>query len=280
MNLRIALIAIAALAMTATSAVAGVILTAKGGQRKGHEESTLYFEGNKMRVEGVGSDQESILIYDGDSQKMIALEPKKKTFTEMTPESLKAATTDAQKKMQESMSKMSPEQRKQMDAVMAQMDSEQRKRMQEMMSGRMPSQDPKSEAAEPPAKWERTGTTQTVAGYPCEGFKQVKKGKVKATGCYIPWDAGALTKADIAPLTKMQEFMAQAGWAGMTRRGVGVLEELRTAPGFPGIWENVGDDGKSHDVQTLTSIKRGSVSTDKFRPPAGFSKVDMSQLAH
>lgn len=278
MNLPIALLAIATLGMTASSAVAGVILTAKGGQRKGNEESTLYFEGNKMRIEGVGSDQESILIYDGDSQKMIAIEPKKKTFTEMTPESLKAVTSDAQKKMQESMSKMSPEQRKQMDAAMAQMDPEQRKRMQEMMSGRTPSQDPKSEAAGPPAKWERTGSTQTVAGYPCEGFKQVKKDKVKATGCYIPWNAGALTKADIAPLTKMQEFMAQAGWAGMTRHGV--LEELRTAPGFPGIWENVGDDGKSYDIQTVTSIKRGSVSADKFRPPAGFSKVDMSQLTH
>src|SRR5713101_4064342 len=168
MNLPIALLAIATLGMTASSAVAGVIVTAKGGQRKGNEESTLYFEGNKMRIEGVGSDQESILIYDGDSQKMIAIEPKKKTFTEMTPESLKAVTSDAQKKMQESMSKMSPEQRK---------------RMQEMMSGRTPSQDPKSEAAGPPAKWERTGSTQTVAGYPCEGFKQVKKDKVKATGC-------------------------------------------------------------------------------------------------
>jgi hypothetical protein len=277
MNLRIAVLTIATLGMTASNAVAGVILTAKGGQRKGQEESTLYFEGNKMRIEGTGSDQESILIYDGDTQRMIAIEPKKKTFTEMTPESLKAATSDAQKKMQESMSKMSPEQRKQMDAAMAQMDPEQRKRMQEMMSGKMPSQDPKSDA-EPPAKWERTGTTQTVAGYACEGFKQVKKGKVKATGCYIPWNAGALTKADIAPLTKMQEFMAQAGWTGMTRHGV--LEELRNAPGFPGIWENVGDDGKPYDNQTLTSIKRGSVSADKFRPPAGFSKVDMSQLTH
>src|SRR5258707_1653985 len=277
MNLRIALLAIATLGMTASSAVAGVILTAKGGQRKGQEESTLYFEGNKMRIEGTGSDQESILIYDGDSQKMIAIEPKKKTFTEMTPESLKAATSDAHKKMQESMSKMSPEQRKQMDAAMAQMDPEQRKRMQEMMSGKMPSQDPKSDA-EPPAKWERTGANQTVAGYACEGFKQVKKGKVKATGCYIPWSAGALTKADIAPLTKMQEFMAQAGWTGMTRHGV--LEELRNAPGFPGIWENVADDGHSYDNQTVTSIKLASVSADKIRQPVGFSKIDMSQLTH
>jgi hypothetical protein len=276
MNLRISLLAIATVGMTASSAVAGVVLTAKG-DRKGHEESTLYFEGNKMRIEGTGSNQDSILIYDGDSQKMTAIEPKKKTFTEMTPESLKAATSDAQKKMQESISKMSPEQRKQMDAAMAQMDPEQRKRMQEMMSGKMPSQDPKADA-EPPAKWERTGTNQTVAGYPCEGFKQVKKGKVKATGCYIPWNAGALTKADIAPLTKMQEFMAQAGWSGMTRHGV--LEELSNAPGFPGIWENVGDDGKPYDNQTLTSIKRGTVSADKFRPPAGFSRVDMSQLTH
>lgn len=275
MNLRIGLLAIGVLGLTTSSAVAGVILTAKS-ERKGHEQSTIYFEGNKMRVEGAGANEDTILIYDGDSQRMIAIEPKKKTFTEMTPESLKAATADAQKKMQESLSKMSPEQRKQMDAAMAQMDPEQRKRMQEMMSGRMP-QDSKAEA-EPSAKWERTGTAQTVAGYTCEGFKQVKKGKVKAMGCYIPWNAGALTKADIAPLMKMQEFMIQAGWTGMT--GHAGLEELRNAPGFPGIWENVGDDGQPSGKQTLTSVKRSTVSADMFRPPAGFSKVDMAQLTH
>ena len=117
MNLRVVLLAFAALGTT-SRAVAGVILTAKGGESKRNEDSTIYFEGNKMRVERMGSDQESILIYDGDSQKLINVDPKKKTFTEVTPESLKAVSAEAQKKLQESMSKMSPEQRKQMCKVL------------------------------------------------------------------------------------------------------------------------------------------------------------------
>jgi len=273
MHLRIMLLAFAALG-TASRAVAGVILTANGGESKRNEDSTIYFEGNKMRVERMGSDEESILIYDGDAQKMINVDPKKKTFTEVTPESLKAVSAEAQKKMQESMSKMSPEQRKQMEAMMAKMDPDQRKRMQDLMSGRTPTQDSKSQPAEP-AKWERTGTTQTVAGHSCEGFKQIKKGQVTATGCYIPWSTSTVTKADIAPLMKIEEFMAQAGWPGIS--GHGGLEELRNAPGFPGIWESVGEDGQAHHKQRLTSVKRGSISADKFQPPAGFAKVDIAR---
>ena len=276
MKFQIALLAAAAVLSSAGDAAAGVVLTTKGSEAKSNEESTIYLEGNKMRVESKkDSDHQTVIIYDGDRQTMITVDPEKKTFTEVTPAKIKALTADAQKKMQEHVSKMTPEQKKQMDAAMAQMPPEQRQRMQEMMAGRMPSQD--SVPAGPPAKWERTGSEQKVAGYSCQGFKEIKDGKTQATGCFIPWSSSSLTKADIAPLMKMQEFATQAGWGAVAQRG---LAELANAPGFPGVWERIGDDGQGHDRTTLTSVKRSSVSADKFQPPAGFTKSELPTGQH
>jgi hypothetical protein len=53
------------------------------------------------------------------------------------------------------------------------------------------------------------------------------------------------------------------------------LDELRNAPGFPGVWERIGEDGQGHDKSTLTSIKRTSISADKFQAPAGFTKAEL-----
>src|SRR5215468_5718581 len=181
MKLQIAPLAVTALLTWAGNAVAGVILTTKGSDAKSNEESTIYLEGNKMRVDSNRDpEHKTVFIYDGDKQMLI--------------------TVDPQKKMQEGMAKMTPEQRKQMEAAMGQLSPEQRKRMQDMMGGRTPSQDASPETAVAPAKWERTGSEQTVAGYSCQGFKEIKGGKTKATGCYIPWSGSAITKADIAPL--------------------------------------------------------------------------------
>jgi len=274
MKLQIALLAATALLTWAGNAVAGVILTTKGSDAKSNEESTIYLDGNKMRVDSNRDpEHKTVFIYDGDKQMLITVDPQKKTFAEMTPEKIKALTSDAQKKMQEGMAKMTPEQRKQMEAAMGQLNPEQRKRMQDMMGGRTPSQDSSPETAEAPAKWERTGSEQTVAGNSCQGFKEIKGGKTRATGCYIPWSSSAITKADIAPLLKIQEFVKKAGWGGVARqRG---LDELRNAPGFPGVWERIGEDGQGHDKSTLTSIKRTSISADKFQAPAGFTKAEL-----
>ena len=274
MKLQIALLVTVGMVTWAGDAVAGVILTTKGSDAKNNEESTIYLEGNKLRVESKrSSEHPGVFIFDGDSQKMITVDLEKKTYTEITAERMKALSSDAQKRMQEGMAKMTPEQRKQMEAAMAQMPPEQRKRMQDMMAGRTPTQDATSNAPASTIKWERTGNEQKVAGYSCEGYKEIKDGKNAGTGCLIPWNSGAVTKADIAPMMKIQDFVAKAGMGAMgNQRG---LEELRNSPGFPGVWERIGDDGQGHDRTTLTSVKRTSISADKFQPPAGFTQTEL-----
>jgi hypothetical protein len=256
----------------ATPALAGVTVTMQGKER-----SVVYLEGNKMRVESdkKGQPQEGFMIYDGDKQKMIILDPAKKTYSEMTPESIKAMTSAMTARMEEAKAKMSPEQRKQMDEMMAKMSPEQRKQMQGAMGGTSAraEQKPKEQI-----KWERTGAKQTVAGFPCEGFKELKGGKPDAEGCYIPWSAGAITKSDLAPMHKMEEFLSQSGMDASDRKFT-TFSQLDQMPGFPGVWVPTSSDGPM-EKQTVTDIKRGSIPADKFQLPAGYTKTDPGANTH
>jgi hypothetical protein len=248
----------------ALPAAAGVTVGVSGENKE--DQALIYIEGNKMRVEGNKSEnrKESLMIYDGDAQKMMIVDPDKKTYSEITPQALHSFSDRMQKQMEEAKAKMTPEQRKQLDEMMNKMPPEQRQ-----MMGK-PADPPPAKPKEQ-LKWERTGTTQTVAGYTCEGYREIKDGKVDAEGCYLPWSAGAITKADMAPFKKMEQFVEQSGMKSPDRR-LTTFARLEEAPGFPVVWKPADSEGKPK--QTVTSIKRGTVASDKFQVPAGYTKTD------
>ena len=274
MNKRFALLHILVALGLSNAANAGVTVTMI--HKDGKEPSEITVEGNKMRIDSGRGRQEaghSVMIFDGDAQKMIMVDQEKKTYTEVTRAQLKAFTSEAQRQMQDSMAKLTPEQRQKMDQMMAQMNPEQRKRMQDMM-GQKGGAAPESKKNDAPQrKWETTGSRTTVAGYPCEGFKELRDGKLHGEGCYIPWSAGAITKADFAPMRSLGDFLSEAGIGGKSAVQKEFLE-LEKLPGFPGVWAEISEDGKKEPKSTVTSIKRGSISGDKFQPPAGYTKSE------
>lgn len=247
----------------ALPAAAGVTVIATHGDDK-NEQSTIYVEGNKMRIES-NRGKESLMIYDGDQQKMYLLQPEKKTYSEITPQTIRSATDRARKQLDEAKTKMTPEQRKQYEEMMNKLPADQRERMAQAI-GQQPAKEKPSDL-----KWERTGTKDTVAGYPCEGFREIKDGKPEAEGCFIPWSAGAITKADLAPFKKMEQFLAESGTTPPDKR-LSTFARLENGPGFPGVWKSADSDAKAK--QTVTSIKRGGISSDKFQIPAGYTKTD------
>src|SRR5712664_518708 len=87
----------------ASPALAGVTVTLQGEK----ERSVVYLEDNRMRVESekTGGHQEGLMIFDGDQQKMIILDPAKKTYSEMTPESIKAMSSAMTSRMEEAKAK-------------------------------------------------------------------------------------------------------------------------------------------------------------------------------
>lgn len=280
MNTRLACIAVCFALTTGEAALGGVTLTINSDE-SAKRQTRMFIEGSKIRIESdAGEGSSSIAIFDGDAQKLISINPTKKTYSEITQQSMKSMQVEAKRQLDQALAKMTPEQKKQMEQAMAKMNPEQRKQMENMMSGHpLGSQEKQEKKPEPKMSWEPAGGSQTVAGYPCKGMKVMVDGKVSGTGCYIPWGAGAIEKSDLIPLEKMSEFFG--GIAGGQARGsIGKhLAQLDKLPGFPGMWDDASSGGKSKAKQTLTSIKRGSISADKFQAPAGYKleKIGMGE---
>lgn len=259
--------------ITSTAALAGVTL-----KMEGNRSQTIYLQGNKMRIEiGGKPGQESVVIFDGDAQQLITINPADKTYSVMTRDNL----SEMSKKRDEAMAKISPEQRKQMEEALAKMPPEQRKQMEQMMSGSGAARSSKEDKkkSEDNVKWEQTGEKQTVAGYRCEGFKELRDGKVEGQGCYIPWSAGAMNKDDLAPFIKLQEFFAQSG-IGARELSDQTFTRIAKGPGFPGSWTHVSESGQAERKETLNSVQRGNVSANKFTPPPGYTKTEQPGMKH
>lgn len=189
-------------------------------------ETTLLLDGNKLRTEGLGPNHSGIMIYDGDMQVMSMLDVEAKTYTEMTPASTKAQMGAVHDQMKNKTAGMTPEQRAQMKAAMSRMDP---KRMEAIMGG----QDRSPQAAAPKKTFEKTGKQQTVAGFPCAGYRQLSGGRVEAQGCLIPWSKGAVSKADLGSMEKLQAFI-QEGARGMM--GGNPFVQIGDMPGMPREW--------------------------------------------
>ncbi len=257
-------------AITPTAAFAGVTL-----KMEGDFQHVLYLQGNKMRFEQTAKSVpgETVFIFDGDAMQLITIDPAEKTYSVMTRDTLK----EMQKMRDEAMAKLKPAQRKEMEEAMAKMPPEQRKQLEQMMTGGSAKSTQENKKKAENIKWEPTGQKQTVAGFRCDGFKELREGKLHARGCFIPWSAGGITKSDMAPLANLQDFFAEFGLTEFSRQAIIAYEKL---PGFPGKWTPASEGGEAQVEETLTSLQRGNVSADKFAIPAGYKKTDPLQAMH
>jgi hypothetical protein len=240
MSTRLAAVALCA-AAAAPAARAGVTITSENQDKT---QVVMVLEGNKIRSEDP-REGGVIAIFDGDAGKMIQASVSQRTYTEMTQAQMKAM-------------------RAQMDAAIAQMTPEQRAQMESMGMGAKAG----PRAARPVPRYEPMGKKETVAGYKCEWYRELVKGKAVSEGCYMPWGKDALTREDLRPMKKMGEFLEALMPAGEST----LQEDLDAAPGFPAI--HVDMQGEKREVQRLVSIRRGSVGADRFRPPAGYRKTE------
>jgi hypothetical protein len=266
----IRILATCAAAITSTAAFAGVTL-----KMEGDFQHVLYLQGNKMRFESTAQSVpgETVVIFDGDAMQLIMISPPEKTYSVMTRETIK----EMNKQRDEAMAKLTPEQRKQMEEMMAKMPPEQRKQMEQMMSGGGAKSTTENRKKAANLKWEPTGQKETVAGFRCDGFKELREGKLHARGCFIPWSAGAMTKGDMAPFAKLEDMFAEFGLGAFSGQALIGYEKL---PGFPGKWTPVSGGGEGQPGHTLSSLQRGNLSADKFAIPAGYKKTDPMQGTH
>jgi hypothetical protein len=243
--------ALAVLAALASPARAGVTAALEAKERT----STIYLEGNKLRIdERDRFGAVRVTIFDGDARRLISVDPQSRTYSVTTEADLKVAAVKMKAELERIKTGLTPEQRRQLEAG---------------SGGAGQASKKAREIAFVP-----TGDKSAVAGFRCEIHRETIAGKPEGEGCYIPWDAGAFTKADLGPFQRMEEFMGLilAGMGGEAGKG-SIMSHVARMPGFPARHAEISEDGQRGEPETLISFQRGQVSEELFAPPAGYAKV-------
>lgn len=213
--------------------------------------SQMAVEGKKLRLEKAGNPAQ-IVIFDGDANKYLQLDPQTRTYSEMTRADGRAIAA----RLRETLARLSPEERERAEALLGK-----------------PSTNRREE------KYQPTGEQQTIAGFHCQVHRKLRDGVVVEEGCYIPWSSGTVTKEDLTGLFLLGQFMDQM-LSGTTGTGGGVTDRLygewERAPGFPAALTRFLENGLRGKEQRLVSLKRDRIAQEQFTVPVGYSLVKMS----
>ncbi len=201
--------------------------------------SKVEIEGNKARFEETGPGGTILTIFDGDAGKYVTAMPSERAYAETTEADLKELAARAR-------------------------------------SRGLPAEGTPAGGAPPAVRFQPTGRGETVAGFRCEGYRELVEGKVHAEGCYIPWSAAAVRREDLAPFVKMGAFLeALGGAAGMGpgEASSAIERQVAGAPGFPAVHAEVDDDGERGPEERLVRLDRAAVAPERFRVPAGWTRA-------
>jgi hypothetical protein len=254
-----ALLVVAAGATLLSSVTAGAAVTIVVQNGATDTPNTLYLDGKRMRVDGARAGaRESSMIMDGAGKRMIILNEKEKTYSEITQEDMKKmrARVDAMRAAnEERMKSMPPEQRKKMEQMMGGM-------------GGAPA------GKEKDFKFEKMGEKKTVNGFPCEMYRILVDGKPTEEDCVSPWSAGIIKVSDFEGLREFAESMMQGLGANQKDQNWFMFKKrFEEFPGFPVTRVVLDPDGKRRPQEEIKSVKRGSIDGAKFAPPVGFTKT-------
>ena len=251
-RLRLALLAAAAAVPLLLGARAQAAVTLVM-QRGADAPSTLYVDGDKMRMENPTGRERTVII-DAAGKRLMMVNDDAKTYTEITEADMKR------------FGEMIAQRRAMMEEKMKTMPPEQRKKMEAMMGGLTGTKDGKPREL----KFDRLGQKKTINGFSCDMYRVLEAGTPKEEDCLAPWSASLLQRSDFAGLRKFAEQMAKdSGAAGAGSQQM--FEQFDKYPGFP-VSRHPLDPANQPDEQ-LKSLKRGSIPATTFAVPAGFTKT-------
>ena len=198
-----------------------------------------------FKVAGVGPGEE-VMIFRLDKEMLYTVQPKDKTYSEMTFAELEAAMKKMSAKtdtkvaeLQEKMKNMPEDQRKMMEGMLGKMGTGKEAKMDV----------------------QNTGETKTIDGYSCTKFVITQDGKEFMT----IWATKAIgmdaMRKDMEEFTKRMMAMNPAGMKGLA-------EAMKKVEGF-GLETEMMQGMK----QTVTKIEKKNTPASEFTVPAGFKKV-------
>jgi len=263
---RIAAISLLVLGFSATSAMAGIIVSSTQTQLPGRQSVpvTAYIEGDRFKL----ITPTLTIIYRADLNRLWAADFTRHVYYELTPETMRqfggitAELNAAQAQLKDTISQLPPDQQAQIENLL----------------GSIGAAPPTANAAPAKPVFVKLGGSKMVAGYSCDLYRKSLNGQQQADFCISSASSAGFDPSDFRVFDRFSDFAAplmtshliphidDMDWGGMHR-----------ALGFSGIPLDVVayDRGKPDIEETVTKVVRAPIPADTFDLPAGLTKQDL-----
>lgn len=247
--------AIAAFALSATSAAADIVVTNQLTLAQGKTAQTVLFaSADRVRMEAPGN----VTLFRADQNVAYIVTPAQKKFLRLTPQGMRAAA--AQMDMA----------RVQLAAQLKSLPAEQRARLEKMMGKAMP-----GPGQAPHLEFRKTGASATYGKWNCEGVEQLSDGKPQAKLCVARLADLGLDESDLGALQRLAAFMQQAMPQSASAAATVDPKALEKTVGYPAF---VIHSEAGSVTTTLQSVEKKPLAADLFEVPAGYTE-EKSPLA-
>ena len=266
--------AIALFLLGSSSAMAGVVVNSTYTKLDTKEASpaTTYIDTDRLKLVS----QDVTVIFRGDTNRMWIIQPKDKTYTEMTAETMQQLG----QRLAGAQAQLGAAQA-QLQAQMAQMPPEQRAMMQQMLAGRGlgglggPGGTP---PAPPQVSFVKSGGSKAVAGMRCDNYSKTSNGEKQADLCIAPASAAGITAGDLQVFERIGQFIQPIASSPLVpRMDYTEMTEMTKAIGFSGfpVESTMYLQGRPNLQQTVNKIERTTIPAGTYDLPAGLTKRDM-----
>jgi hypothetical protein len=258
------------------SALAGTVvqqLEFEPGKTEARQQTTVYLEGGKMRVEGVNaSSKKFVVIFDETEQVTWMIDPDKGSYMEFT-----AADVERMASQMHGMATQMQEMMKQMEAQMANMPPEQRAMMEQMMRGRMAGMAGGGMPAPATKTVRQKAAGETVGQFTCTRYEILADGELTQEVCAAPADALQLDASAMEtfkalgkfyePLTRVASSFS-GDWAAPT-----AMDQIE---GFP-VQTIIYKEGKATSEWRVEQAETRALEAGLFELPDGLKKTEIPQ---
>ncbi|MDQ8201748.1 DUF4412 domain-containing protein [Pelagicoccus sp. SDUM812003] len=230
------------------------------------ESATILVDGAKVKMSGL--DEDSEVIFDGSSNTLIMVNHAEKSYLKMDKESIEELSAKLSQAMEE------------MERQLANVPPAQRKMMERMMKGKMPAMDePEIETTV-----NRTGETDTVAGYEAEKVEVSSTDGSSQELWVVPWSklggAEDISQAFTGMSSLFDDLMgalSQGPMAGFVdgKLKSGWLGKLQSLEGFPVMAKVYDQAGELVSETLLSDIEERAIAGSEFKAPKGYKMQKM-----
>jgi hypothetical protein len=206
------------------------------------------------KMKGVTKETGEAFIVRLDKELFITIDPKEKTYSEMTFDDMEKMMKKASSKMDAGMSEMQKK--------LADMPEEQRKMVEKMMGSSMP-----AKGADAKVEVEKTGDTKTISGFKCTKYDVTQNGKEFMT----LWVTKSVKEFE-SMRKDWEEFSARLT-AMNPMAGKGIADAYKQIDGFP-----IQSTLAMGMTTTVTKIEEKTAPASEFEVPSGYTKVKSKMM--